>query len=352
MDKRLLFTQGKQAELLLNAQRKFGSQQLISTKLAINRRTYRNWLAEQRTLPLSIFVRICAWYPELASFKEFIVQELLPNWGKVKGGKKRAQNIDMCQVRGAKTTKRLRMKKTSVPPKENEVTKAMKGSDLYAILATFLITDGSVDISSKRMTYASNDPVLSDAVVWLFYKLSEYLPTACTDKWGVKHISLYDNALTDKVLKLSPSYKTSPSHNQSISQYLAEKQPTISFLNSFDWRTKKLCIRTAFSTDGGIVFRLNASNELFLSCAHPSLCGEWVNFLSQFGLNARIKKNKNSWSGLTGVFIYNKKSLQLFWKIGGFLPAVLISGKSKKFKGLTKNEVLKMSVGPWARKQN
>ena len=132
------------------------------------------------------------------------------------------------------------------------------------------------------------------------------------------------------MLKFSPSYKTSPSRDQSVDHYLAETQPTIRFLNGLDARTRELCVRTAFSTDGGVIFRPNGSNELFLSCAHPSLCEEWINLLPRLGLKARIKKSKNSWSGLGGVFIYNKKSLKLFWEIGGFLPGVLISSKSVK----------------------
>lgn len=346
LNDRLLFGAGKQTEFLANTEQKFGSRCKIIAFLGVKLKTYEGWRKEKCTLPLSVFYSVCIQFPELASFGKFITERLPPNWGRIKGGKKRAQKIDMCAVRKAKSAKRIDAKRTSAPPSENDAINTIKNADLHAVLATCLITDGSVELKNKRMTFASKNQTLSDLVYWLFYKLSRYEPTRCVDKHGIEHVSLWDRTLTNELLELTPSFKTSPNKNQSPKQYLAEPQPTINFLKCSDRHTIISCMRTALSTDGSMTFDSKGRGELALRCSHPSLCREWAELLSSCGLRVRVKKDKNSWSGAGGVFAYDRKSLGLFWRMGGFLPGVLVSGKSDKFNGLTKNEVLEMYVGP------
>lgn len=346
LNDRLLFTAGKQAKFLADVEQKLGSKHKAISFLGVKHKTYENWLKERGTLPLWVFYRACVQYPELAVFEKFITKRLSYTWGCIKGGKKRAQKVDMSIVRKAKDVRRIDAKRTSAPPLENDTVKTIKNTNLHAVLATCLITDGSVELRNKRMTFASKDRVLSDLVYWLFYKLSQYKPTICVDKYGIRHVSLWDGALTNELLELAPSFKTSPNKNQSPEQYLAEPQPTIKFLKHSNKHTIISCIRAAFSTDGSVTYDSEGRGELALRCSHPLLCREWAELLSSCGLRVCVKKDKNSWSGVGGVFAHDRKSLELFWRMGGFLLGVFVSRKSDKFNGLTKNKVLKMYVGP------
>lgn len=139
-----------------------------------------------------------------------------------------------------------------------------------------------------------------------------------------------------------------------MGEYLTkEKQPTINFLNDRSSQTKIWCIRFAFSTDGSISLSKRGDVELTLSCAHPKLCLEWKALLEKFGLKGKLHVDSDSWSGIYGLRFYNRKSVENFAKMGGFVPGVKVTRNSKYYRGIEKNELLKECLSRarnhWAR---
>lgn len=258
----------------------------------------------------------------------------------------------MRRVREAKDRARI-LRKTACKVKSDVLNRIVnKGVNLKSLLATCLLTDGSLQRtgnSSYRIAFYTSDSVLRDFVYSLLFRLSRYTPTIYRDKGGAYSVRVCDFHLAKELLELSPSFKKSPNRCQPVHSYLMEKQPTITFLDSYDLQTKKICARFAFSADGSISLDKRGVSELTLRCSHPRLSLEWQKILMGFGMIGRIRKDKFSWSGVGGVRFYNKQSLKKFLKMGGFIPGVKITRKSRFYAGIEKNTILKIClVGPVA----
>ncbi|MDE1857408.1 MAG: hypothetical protein KGH98_05030, partial [Candidatus Micrarchaeota archaeon] len=197
---------------------------------------------------------------------------------------------------------------------------------------------------SYRICYYSKDVVLKNFTNSLLFKLSRYVPHVITTKRKVYAVRLSDKNLASELLKLSPSYKTNPRHYQSKSSYLSEIQPSIKFIKSANAATQKWCIRFALSTDGCISMSRRGIAELNLACCNPKLVEEWLELFEEYGINGNIGRNKSYWGGISGIRIYDPQSIKNFYKIGGFVPEVLISSKSKRYKGLEKNRLLLQAI--------
>jgi len=343
---RLLFLKRKQRQMLLTAQQKLKlSQHKISKFLKTKRRTYRSWLYEETTLPIKVFEELCSLEPSLKDFEVFIKKKLPSNWGQKKGGNKVSRNSDiinkMKEIREIKDRKRIEAKK-KIKINENLYLRYLKDNkiDFLPLLATCLLTDGSVSFKENRMEYTSKDIILKDIVFYFFHKLSRYPPLVYYDKNSIFHVRLTDSELIFSLLKLTPSFKTSSAKDQPIKDYLKEKQPTVNFLQDYNKKIIKECIRLAFTTDGSITH----SGNLLLSCSHPKLCKEWKEILDNNGIKVSVWKNITSWSGLIGVGTSNIEQIKNFQKIGGFIPRVKVSLKSKYHIGWEKNKVLKYII--------
>ena len=257
-------------------------------------------------------------------------------------------------VREAKEIIRV-TKKTGIEVRNHLVDKLVdEGVDLKSILAICLLTDGSLDQvdASYRISFVTTDKILKDVVYAILFKLSKYVPTIYEDLNGVYYIRVCDSNLAQELLKLSPSFKKSPSKYQSVTEYLREKQPSVEFLNNCDGQTQVWGMRFAFSADGSISIDRKGSTELTLSCAHPKLCLEWKTLLEKFGLNGKIGKSKDSWSGIYGLRFYGAKSANTFLQMGGFVPRTKVTKNSKCYRGIEKNELLRLAcrakpVGPY-----
>ncbi len=221
--------------------------------------------------------------------------------------------------------------------------------DLNFILATCLLTDGSLTINqnSYRISYYTKDEVLKDFIKALLFTLSKFLPSETYSKKGVYAISVNDYSLANDLLKLSPSYKKNPQTKQNKEDYLREPQPSLKFIERTNEKTVKWCIRFAFSTDGCISVSKNNSVELNLSCYHPRLSLQWLAIFKRYGIIGHLSKRKDAWSGIRGVRVYDLNSLRTFAALGGFVPKVKITSKSKRYKGLEKNALLNRVI--WAR---
>src|SRR3989344_6267299 len=100
------------------------------------------------------------------------------------------------------------------------------------LLAVLLLTDGMLTKNNQpRITYFSNDLVLHEIFQTLMSslyntKISSFFKegNGCRTIYARKeHLSAMDD-----LLKLSPSYKTSPIGYSSIEEYMKSPQPTLS----------------------------------------------------------------------------------------------------------------------------
>jgi hypothetical protein len=99
------------------------------------------------------------------------------------------------------------------------------------------------------------------------------------------------------------------------------------------------------STDGTVSIdfpRNSIYPKLEFSCAHPDLLFQWQKLFKKVGLKSFIIRSKITWSGFRGFGIKELKSIRRFIEIGGFIVGVKITGKSKYYKGVTKNRLLKI----------
>jgi len=339
---RLLFRRGRQNELLCGVRKKLNlSERKFSKHFSIKRTTYRNWASEECTLPAAIFQKICNEFPDLKRFERYIKKKYPDNWGLVKGGRKKSILYDTKQ-----NFKIFNKKRNHLRLSEKKALRVVRNTyidyildskiNLKPLLAIFLITDGTVSFKTNLMECSNKDPYLRDLAYFLFYKLGKYAPKIYLDAKEVYRVRLIDKNLIEEMRKLTPTFKTSPGRNQDIKDYLKKPQPTINFLNNYSSSTVKESIRLAFSTDGSV----SLDGHLILSCANIALCKEWRTILDKYGIRMNIWKNKNSWCGCSGLGLANSTGLKKFNSLGGFIPYVRVSKKSKYFVGWKKNEVL------------
>ncbi len=156
---------------------------------------------------------------------------------------------------------------------------------------------------------------------------------------------------------LSPEYKTTPG-KQTIDDFLKSPQPTLNFLFEEDDTVRWLGLRTYFDFDGSITptiklkhkkdkkkekiyhyFQVQLECEVKISETNHSLVNDLIHLCKQMGLKATIKKDNRNWSGLAGICISEIESVRKFLKLGGPITAVKISGKSNRFKGITKMDI-------------
>ncbi len=353
---RLKFVKGQQKRFLQDSL-KFNDLTLSSAAklLNVSETTLKRWLREERTLPVDVFFKMCKIAPKLKIYENKIKEKLPGNWGQVKGGNSRIQNIQdihkvLEQVRAIRDKRRLESaflikRKTKI---KNKLLHTLLRSkvNLKFILATCLLTDGSLTIhgNSYRIAYYTKDEVLKRFMKALLSKLSRFMPSETLSKDDVYAIRVNDIYLAKELLSLSPNYTKTPRRGQSKEDYLSEVQPSLNFLKNADEKTIGWCIRFAFSADGCISVS-NNSIELNLACYHPTLSTEWMHIIKSYEIFGHLGKEKTSWSGVDGIRIYDLNSIKNFAKLGGFIPGVLITNKSKRYKGLEKNMLLRQVTG-------
>lgn len=175
-------------------------------------------------MPLSIFKSLCNTESTLKEFETFIQKTLPENWGRIKGGEKRSKNTDVKEItkkiQETKNKRRIEIK-TKMKLEKNSYIEYIenKGIDIKPLLATCLLTDGSIDIKQNRIEYATKDLTLKVIASYFLHMLSKYPYTIFVDKDNVFHIRLTDKELISKLLKLSPSYKKSPAKNQKAEDF-------------------------------------------------------------------------------------------------------------------------------------
>ncbi len=223
-----------------------------------------------------------------------------------------------------------------------------KKIDLKYILATYILTDGSLinNNGNYRLCFYTKDEILKDLIYQILLKESKFIPGIYKEKKGIYQIRVSDNYLAKELLKLNNYYKKIPSKNQKIEKFLKEKQPSLNFIKQANKEIREMCVRVALTTDGCISLPKSGKPTLSLACSNPAVCKQWISIFKMCNLKSYLILKNDSWSGVGGVRI-STDSLNLFYKFGGFLNGVRVSNKSKVYVGWEKNKLLKKALsGP------
>lgn len=276
--------------------------------------------------------------------------------GRIKGGinrQKQIQNKKAFYEKLRMIKDNLRMQKSilfkSSLIKNDYVEDLIKKKiDLKYILATYILTDGSLinNNGNYRICFYAKDEVLKDLIYQILLKESKFIPGIYKEKKGIYQIRVSDNYLANELFKLNYSYKKIPSKNQKAEDFLKEKQPSLDFIKQANEEIREMCIRVALTTDGCISLPKSNKPTLSLACSNPSVCKQWMQIFSMCKIKSYLILKKDSWSGFGGIRISNN-SLNRFYKMGGFIDGVKISKKSKIYIGWEKNKLLAKALnGP------
>jgi len=235
--------------------------------------------------------------------------------------------------------------------------------ELLKLLAVIVLSDGTLrwdKVSYIRLSTSLNSESQHKLFSLLCFKLFNKKPNSCiiTNKFLNKKFlqsTFVSKDAVQKLLKLSPSYKTT-SGKQTNKEFLNSPQPNLNFLFDSSNNLKWTALRIWFDFDGSITpcFKLRKKRdikknkfynyyqvqfecEIRISETNPNLVNELVKLCGLIGLKAIIKK-KNNWSGIDGICISERKSVIKFLNYGPFTD-VKISGKSNRFKGITKKQI-------------
>src|SRR3989344_2096105 len=349
-DKRLRFQKGKQKEMLEFLAEKHGlSHKSIATILGLVRKTVSDYFNEKNNILLSKFVRLVAFEPELRQFEVFVEEKLPLNWGASQGGFATAKIIEdkhshyakMREIKLQKELEDARTRKLTIFTHPIIAKMKREGVDLKAVFAVCLLTDGSMHVKGRhyRIGYATNDKILESIIFSLENVLSVKVPTIGYAK-KANNIRVSDEELGKELLRLSPSFKTSPSWYETSEEYLNSPQPTLKFLFDASEQTKIWAMRFGFTADGSISVPLKSYPSLDLACYHPTLAVEWKDFMQSLGFKVKIVNSGNSWCGIAGIRAQTREAFKKFFDLGGFIDGVKISRKSKRYFGIPKNELL------------
>lgn len=353
-DKRLKFRKGKQRELFsMVFKTRNLTHRALAEKLGVSRKTVSGYFGEENNLKLSTFNKLVLIEPAVKNFYKFVEKKLPLNWGNRKGG---IATVNLLQNKNSHYFKLRQIKKNNELKIAAEKKKFIAISplidslknekvNLESILAVCSLTDGSIQVKGNhyRISYTTIDPILEKIVFHLMNEISWNVPTIGFSKTA-NNIRFSDEILGKKLFRLSPNFKTSPSKNQSKEEYLQEPQPTLNFLSNANKTTKIWALRFGFTADGSISLSKYGKTDLGIACYHPTLVFEWKNFLEDLGFKCKVMKTKNSWCGYSGVRMQTYSEIKKFYNLGGFIDGVKISKKSKKYRGITKNQLLEQII--------
>jgi len=211
------------------------------------------------------------------------------------------------------------------------------------LLSVFLLTDGYMRKGGGIMLI-NTDMTLQRYFLTLIKEAYRLAPTASSFMHKGKETIVHSKLVSSELLNYSPSYNTYP-RNCSSTEYFQKPQPSLDFLKNENIKLLKECIRIAMSTDGtvNVEFPRNMIYpKLEFSCAHPILLQQWKKIFEKIGIKSFIIKSNITWSKIRGLGIKELKSVRRFIEIGGFIKGVKITGKSKYYRGVSKNSLLEL----------
>lgn len=210
------------------------------------------------------------------------------------------------------------------------------------LIAIFLLTDGYLNKNGKIMLICT-DKILQNYFLSLFKEKYNLSSTTNSYMYRGKATSIYSKDVASDLLKLSPTYNTYPGDGNT-KEYLKNPQPSLSFLGNEKKNLLIEAIRIAMSAEGSVKIdfpRDTVYPKLEFACSHLQLTLEWQKIFKKIGIKTFLIKSKVTWSKIQGLGISELKSIKRFIDVGGFIKGVGITGKSKYYKKLTKNDLLK-----------
>jgi len=218
-----------------------------------------------------------------------------------------------------------------------------------SLIGPLILSDGSNANRRNRLgiSFFGNGIELHVFLAAAFYKEFNVFPTSFFVPANTTNVTYYNNLEHQKSLKklfnIFRNFKTSPRKpvtKKSIKKYLMEEEPTLKNVLIADKRTKELAIRAICSAEGTVYVDSRFNPRISVGCAHPSLNNEIRKILSQLKISSRKIKDARTWSGIGGFEISRKKEVEKFIEIGGFLPKVKVTSRSKLYNGIEKQKLL------------
>jgi DNA-binding XRE family transcriptional regulator len=333
------------------------SQDNLAEELGVSRRCLRNWINENRLLPSTIFAKIINLVPALEDFSNEVIEKCPQNWGVIKGGQVRVnemrkKGVLLIHLKNMlmEKRKRIKTKRIDIPSETIFSRQVIKDRvQTLPLLVTLLMTDGYVNPKGGIVGFTSTDFTMINIFTDFIKMNSEATPHILERKNGIFESYVYDRTLIKNLLFLSPTYKTAPK-SQSINEYNKEPQPTILFLLQQDKKTQIYCVRLAMSADGCIIIQKESERpfrirgRLFFSCAHKLLIKEWKTLFNQINLPLYLINRNDYWGGVSGIATTKKENIKKFMEYGGFADLIKTTKKSKRFAGYEKNSLLKIAI--------
>ena len=189
-----------------------------------------------------------------------------------------------------------------------------------------------------------NSKILHHYFVDAIYYEYSILPSSYYCNFGESYITYYKNKsikrISDDVVNLAKSTKTSPAHGQSIEGYSKEPQPHLNYLINASETEQQIALRIWASTEGEISINRKDGYiypRLRIGCAHPDLVKQLQQIARRLNIKFSIPKERRNWSGIKGLYNSTLSSCLEFLKFGGFIKGVKISSNSKYHEGIDKD---------------
>ena len=229
------------------------------------------------------------------------------------------------------------------PPLNSEIKNwHTNGIDLKrAIIYPNLQSDGSV---AKKIFFCGYSRSLHDYFVDAMYYEYNILPTSyfleSSNCVPSTYYELSTTEIRDEILKFVGNAKTHPAAGQSVKEYLKEPQPNLDYLITASKIEQQIALRIWASTEGCISIgggKAKLRPYFMISCTHPTLISQLKEIAGRHNLHMLIKRSRNTWSGISGIYSTSRRILLEFLKLGGFIKGVKISSHSRYHEGISKD---------------
>lgn len=237
---------------------------------------------------------------------------------------------------------------------ESDYIKCLKIKDInedntLPLISSLLFTDGCLYKNRKgyEISYYGTDKTLHKIfadLIWCNFKMrpSSYM-IKCGSVLRTKYIN---KKIAEKMLELSPSYKTKPSSHEKWEEFLnTSDKPNLDFLKNYNIKIAREFIRLAMCADGCISVS-NKQTKIFftliLACSHPSLVEDWSKLFDRVGIKNKIVhgSGKTKIGGVKGI----EDCLFKFYKIGGFIEGVKVCVHRSPLYSIEKQKILAKAV--------
>lgn len=221
--------------------------------------------------------------------------------------------------------------------------------EVLPLISSLLFTDGCLYKHKKgfEISYYGTDKTLHEIFADLIWYCFKTRPSSYMIKCGsVLRTKYINRKIAEKVLELSPSYKTKPASKENWEEFLRDNnKPNLDFMRKYNDKVAQEFIRLAMCADGCISVSNKKDNIFFtliLACSHPILVKYWSELFSRVGIKNNIVKGsgKTKIGGVKGI----EDSISKFYEIGGFIPEVKVCVQKSPLYGIEKQKILSTAV--------